>query len=296
MPPVTRLLASIWRATPVQSFIRLTDNLMVKNLIPILRRVFRVSTRGSIVFLVFLTGWCCWANESTNEIKVSFIRFTNAQHLFSLVLPEDWRLMDASRAKSLLDTVRSGSYTNVASFGYIPPVAGTNDGASSSYIAVHVVHSRRWAPGTLTVLEHPEFRQTGALLRLGSEGVRPEDIVSTTFHPQNLVLRTDYKFKDEEGVEFKAIDCSIFTERGVVDIACVAKAGEYEAVKTRFDRALSSFDLHPSLRYQAGPSVAAVNTQAAQQARSQMRYIPFLALAIWCFFKWRASRVMSDEV
>ena len=195
MPPVTRLLASIWRATPVQSFIRLTDNLMVKNLIPILRRVFRVSTRGSIVFLVFLTGWCCWANESTNEIKVSFIRFTNAQHLFSLVLPEDWRLMDASRAKSLLDTVRSGSYTNVASFGYIPPVAGTNDGASSSYIAVHVVHSRRWAPGTLTVLEHPEFRQTGALLRLGSEGVRPEDIVSTTFHPQNLVLRTDYKFK-----------------------------------------------------------------------------------------------------
>ena len=269
---------------------------MVKNLIPILRRVFRVSTRGSIVFLVFLTGWCCWANESTNEIKVSFIRFTNAQHLFSLVLPEDWRLMDASRAKSLLDTVRSGSYTNVASFGYIPPVAGTNDGASSSYIAVHVVHSRRWAPGTLTVLEHPEFRQTGALLRLGSEGVRPEDIVSTTFHPQNLVLRTDYKFKDEEGVEFKAIDCSIFTERGVVDIACVAKAGEYEAVKTRFDRALSSFDLHPSLRYQAGPSVAAVNTQAAQQARSQMRYIPFLALAIWCFFKWRASRVMSDEV
>ena len=296
MTLVTRLLASIWRATSVQSFIRLTDSLVVKNIVSILKRAFRVSTRGSIVFLVFLAGWCCRAGESTNDNKVLFNRFTNAQHLFSLVLPEDWRLMDASRAKSLLDTVRSGSYTNVASFGYISPVAGTNDGAPSSYIAIHVVHSRRWAPNTLAVLEHPEFRQTAALLRLSSEGVRQEDIVSTTFHPQNLVLRTDYKFKDEDGVEFKAIDCSVFTEYGVVDIACVAKADDYEAVKSRFDRALSSFDLHPSLRYQAGPSVAAVNTQAAQQARSQMRLIPFLALAIWCFFKWRASRVMSDEV
>ena len=99
--------------------------------------------------MLLLAGVWNLAAEQTNQPAVSFVRFTNAQHLFSLVLPEDWRLMDAGRAKSLLDTVRSGSYTNVASFGYIPPVAGTNDGASSSYIAVHVVHSRRWAPGTL---------------------------------------------------------------------------------------------------------------------------------------------------
>lgn len=280
-----------------QARVGFADGWNVTNTFSSLRRS---STAPSIqlatLLLLLLTGMRSRADELTIHPAVPFARFTNAQHLFSLVLPEDWRLMDADRAKSLFEPERSGSYTNRASFGYLPPAAGTNDSATSSYIVVHVIHSRRWTPNTLAVLDHPEFRQTGALLRLRSEGVRLEDIVSTSFHPQNLVLRTDYKFTGDDGEEFKAIDCAIFTERGTAEIACVARAGDYEKLKARFDRALSSFDLHPSLRYQAGTPVAGLNTLPATKAGSQLRYIPLFALAIFCFFKWRASRVMSDEV
>lgn len=254
------------------------------------------SIQLAIALLILLAGACCPAGEPDQRPAVPFVRFTNAQHLFSLVLPEDWRLMDRNRAKSLLDTERSGSYTNTASFGYMPPAPGTNDSASSSYIVVHVIHSRRWMPNTIAVLDNPEFRQTGALLRLRGEGVRQEDIVSTSFHPGELLLRTDYSFTGDDGEEFKAIDCVIFTERGTVDIACVARADDYEKLKTRFERALSSFDLHSSLRYQAGTSMAGLDNLPATRAGSQMRYIPLVILVILGFFKWRASRVMSDEV
>ena len=247
--------------------------------------------RFTVFLIVWLAGFGAWAAELEENPDN---RFTNAQGYFRIQLPADWKEMNPKLAITFIDVEKTGPAANVEAFGY--QVSATNEPLDLPFITVQVARSGGLSGSALDMLQDEDTRRNATLLRLRGEGIREQDIDSSSYDPVRRAWRIDYRKEDEKRGPLRAIDCVFFVGRGSVNITCVAGAGSFDEWSPTFEEALDSFQVDESLRSRLGSSVSPEMRLSALKLRLSMSFLIFLGLMAWHLLKGREPQVMSDEI
>ena len=246
-------------------------------------------------FTVFFLVWFAGSGASATESKEHPNNcFTNAQDAFRIHLPADWKEMNPKLAITFIDPEKTGPAVNVEAFGY--QVSATNEPLDLPFITVQVARSGGLSGSALDMLQNEDTRRNATLLRLRGDGIREQDIDSSSYDPVRRAWRMDYRKADEKRGSLRAIDYVFFVGRGSVNITCVARGESFDDWSPTFEEALRSFEVGESLRSRLGSGLSPQTRLTALKSRLTMGFVFFIGLAVWHFFKNREPQVMSDEI
>jgi hypothetical protein len=233
------------------------------------------------------------ASSAGEQQPGQFIRFTNRQDGFTLTLPSGWKEMPPELGGIFVDPNAVPGH-KLNAYGY--QLASSERLLETPFVTVHVLQGIRIPERLLAMLTNEELRRKTVMDQLKREGFLERDVIETSYDTNRQVMQVSLS-KTEHGVKMRALNNLIYTQKGVITVSCVAEAAEFDLWAKMFGQVMSSFEISPSIRYQARPG-AEKQSLALEGARWRVQTMAFFFVGsiVWYFFQRRQNRVMSDEI
>lgn len=221
--------------------------------------------------------------------------FTNAEDRFSITLPPGWTQMPPIMAAGLSDQALATKGGGVGAYGFEP---GSNTNSlKAPCVTVQVVRAGRMGDGYVRMLNHPEIRRRAVLDLVKKDGLDERNIVDVKFETNRCRLSFSATQTDERGDEFRLWHAMTFTERGTINVSCLADESDSRNWEELFGGVQDSLTVHSSVAYQ--PRSTGGNVEGAKFRASSVLLIPGIMVLVGLgrlVSRRFAGDVMSDEI
>ncbi len=227
--------------------------------------------------------------------EVSPLYFTNAEDRFSITLPPGWTQMPPIMAAGLSDPALATKGGGVGAYGF-EPVSNTNS-LKAPCVTIQVVRAGRIGDGYVRMLNNPEIRRRAVLDLLKKDGLDERNIVDVKFETNRCRLSFTATQTDERGEELRLWHAMTFTERGTINVSCLADESDVQHWEELFGGVLDSLTVHSSVAYQ--PRSVSGNVEGAKFRASSVLLVPGIMVLVGLgrlVSRRFAGDVMSDEI
>ncbi len=223
------------------------------------------------------------------------LHFTNAQDRFAITLPPGWTQMPPIMAEGLSDPVPGAKGGGVGAYGFEP--ASNTNSLKAPCVTIQVVRAGRMGDGFVRMLNNPEIRRRAVLDLVKKDGLDERNIVDVKFETNRCRLSFSATQTDERGDEHRLWHAMTFTERGTINVSCLADESDAQNWEELFGGVLDSLTVDSSVAYQ--PRLAGGNIEGAKFRASSVLLIPGIMVVVGLgrlVSRRFAGDVMSDEV
>ena len=213
-------------------------------------------------------------------------RFEHTNDQFAITLTTDWQEVDAKDAPFARQVVTRGTNQTVHAYQL---ASETNFTAM-----IFVENNESWRIGELELgLLHVENVRKQFLTALELTGLR---VLDSTFYTNHLELRISATADYGKSGNVRQLIGWHFTDKGTFSVTCVAPIEHYKSVAPAFNRALDTFQIDPSLKYQPREIAKKTPENPPKVVRLRLGWVfGFGAFLLFLCRRW-FTRVNSDEI